>query len=331
LNNDAEDTPTFKPNFLSVMNYKNQLMGIQRAAAIGSSIPASCSTDAGCLPGEHCNGVCTRLDYSTQTLPTGGNTPGRLTEDNAMGNPGLNEPAGLGSGTADLISFDDGACGFGFGPSNGPVDWNGDGNTTGTNVSADLNRQDHPGVTACPSGVTETLNGHTDWGPAPGQSIFTYGFQCTPSGSADGATASGWALRNELTGDVAEAAHVLHPVRAARLVIKPGCPSARKPIAPGRPGPVTTALFGSPDFDVSEVETSSLRLHGARPLSIAMTDVDGDGILDLVAVFDAADVRLHPTATFARVTGWLKNSQVFTAEHPVIVLPGTESVDARCR
>ena len=55
-------------------------------------------------------------------------------------------------------------------PTDGPLDYDGDGNTTGTNVSADLIRQDHPSVPMCPSGVTDVLNGHTDWGPAPGQS-----------------------------------------------------------------------------------------------------------------------------------------------------------------
>ena len=42
--------------------------------------------------------------------------------------------------TADLTSFDDGACNFGFQPSDGPLDFDGDGNFTGRNVSVDLNR-----------------------------------------------------------------------------------------------------------------------------------------------------------------------------------------------
>jgi hypothetical protein len=192
LNSDAEDAPIFKPNFISVMNYKFQLNGVQSADTPGSIVP---------------DPTLTRLDYSTQTLPTGGNTPGELVE---LAPPGLNEPAGLGSGNGDLTSFDDGACNFGFQPTDGPLDYDGDGTTTGTQVSADLNRQDHPSVMTCPSGVTETLNGHTEWGPAPGQSIFTYRFQCTPF-YADGAIVPAGISSNELTAEMAERAHALEP------------------------------------------------------------------------------------------------------------------------
>jgi len=58
----------------------------------------------------------------------------------------------------------------------------GRGDTMGTHVSVDLNRLDHSSVLGCPTGVTEVLNGHADWGPAPGQSVFVYNFQCKPAG-----------------------------------------------------------------------------------------------------------------------------------------------------
>jgi len=45
-------------------------------------------------------------------------------------------------------------------------------------VGQDLNFRDHPTVTACPSSVREILVGDTDWGPAPGQSVFVFNFQC---------------------------------------------------------------------------------------------------------------------------------------------------------
>ena len=315
FNADAEDSPTFKPNFLSVMNYNFQVAGIQSAAAIGSIVPAS-----------------SRLDYSTQTLPTGGNTPGALTE----GGPGLNEPAGLGSGTADITFFDDGACNFGYQPTNGPLDFDGDGDTTGTNVSVDLNRLDHPAVWACPSGVTETLNGHTDWGPAPGQSIFNYTFQCTPlyADPAVKAQLLGQNVpaqlltqtlpahplaQNELTAEMAEQMHVLYPILPIKIAIQPGC--ALKAIAPGQIGTVKVALLGSGDFDVSEVELTSLKFHGAKPVNTVIKDMNGDGIPDLLLEFSAFDVRLSRSATRAHLAGWLKSGQAFVGEDEVTVVP----------
>jgi hypothetical protein len=326
LNGDAEDMPVFKPNFISVMNYKFQLNGIQQADTIGSIVPD---------PG------LTRLDYSTQTLPVGGNTPGALTEGGiSLNEPGLNEPAGLGSGTADLTSFDDGACNFGFQPSDGPLDYDGDGNTTGTNVSVDLNRQDHPNVMACPSGVTETLNGHTDWGPALGQSIFTYKFQCTPFAAdqplknaaqnqpaAGASPARAW-TQNELTAEMAAQAHALYPARPVKIVFRPGCSS--KAVAPGQAGVVGVSVRGEADFDVSEIETSSLRLHGAKALNVSTQSVDGAAKPALYATFDMKDLKMHPDAATVRLTGWLKNSQFFIGEDKTTVVPSMSLEDANC-
>jgi hypothetical protein len=101
---------------------------------------------------------------------------------------GLNEAAGLGSGTPDITTFSSfsastGACANSIiAPTEGPLDFDQDGDTTGMHVSVDLNRLDHSSVLGCPTGATEVLNGHTDWGPAPGQSVFVYNFQCKSAG-----------------------------------------------------------------------------------------------------------------------------------------------------
>ncbi len=153
-----EDGPNYKPNYLSAMNYLYQLNGIQSADVVGSNVR---------------DDALTRLDYSTQVLPTGGNSPGALNETD------LSEPAGLGSGTADLFSYLDGRCNYRQSATNGPVDWNGDGAADAGNATADLNPGDHP-VLGCGAVKNEVFNGHIDWGPAPGQSHFTYAFQCTP-------------------------------------------------------------------------------------------------------------------------------------------------------
>ena len=111
------------------MNYRYQFTGIQSASAVGSIVPVS-----------------SRLDYSIQTLPTGGNTPGYLDQSTVPDAPaatdlglGLSEPAGLGSGVADIFSFSD-AKETGIpkvAASTGPVDWNGDGGFTSMHVQAD--------------------------------------------------------------------------------------------------------------------------------------------------------------------------------------------------
>jgi hypothetical protein len=314
---DAEDVPTFKPNFLSVMNYKFQFPGVLVATAIGGIVPDTSMA---------------RLDYSTQALPTGGNTPGRLDENTS---PGMDETAGLGSGTADLTSFDDGACGFGLQPTNGPVDYDGDGTTTGTNVSADLNRQDHPEVTLCPSGVTQILNGHAEWGPAAchstaqaccgqtpctgggGQSVFTYRFQCTPM-FADGAVVPAAIAGSELTGAQAAAAHVLFPPVVGTIVVRHGFAIPWLALRSHDEVPVT--IFGAGDLDVSRIDPTTLRFAGAPPVSIMVSDVNLDGRLDLTARFVMSTLRLAATATSATLTGSLDDSHPFVATGTVRVV-----------
>ena len=152
--------PNYKPNYLSVMNYRYQLSGIQSASAPGDFIPAD-----------------TRLDYSTQVLPTvpvSDGVPGVLDEANLDETPRF----GLTSGNSDLFTYTDGKCvSHSAWPTHAAVDWDGSG-VAGDNpgAQADLNPQSENGVCGAP---TNLHRGHVDWGPAPGQSIFRYGFQCT--------------------------------------------------------------------------------------------------------------------------------------------------------
>lgn len=321
----ADDT-AWKPNYLSVMNYRFQFTGIQSAAAVGSIEPTS-----------------SRLDYSSQTLPTGGNTPGALEERNANGLPGLNEPAGLGSGTADLTSY------FQYDPVNlscispviaptdGPVDFDGDGATTTTNATADLNGIDH----LCGTVFTR-LGGATDWPELSGLN-FTYGFQCTPFGGPTGDGAVGAAetqkakapirSRNltggELSPQMAMDAHVLFPSRSVKILIHPGCSSARIPMS--QTGIVQVAVLGDASFDVSQVEPSSLKFAGAAPVSATVLDVNGDGVPDLLLTIDAARTKLTPHATRGRLSGWLRNSQAFFGEQDIRVVSSLAGEDFGCR
>jgi hypothetical protein len=152
-NGTAEDVGVeFKPNYLSVMNYNYQFVGIPQL-----------------------NGP-SRLDYSTQVLPTGGPTPGVLYENN------LDETAGLGSGDHNgAFFYTDASCNFRVGPTDGAVDWDGDliaGDNT--SVSADLHPSDHPGACGVINDIP--LRGHLDWPPGLPGPLFTYRFQCTSMG-----------------------------------------------------------------------------------------------------------------------------------------------------
>jgi hypothetical protein len=125
-----------KPNYISVMNYSYQL-GIPYAALPGSTTP-----------------IGLRLDYSEHALPA-------LDESN------LNEPLGIqDSGSTDIVHFftatsDPYACVTEVrpfaGPASGPIDWNGNGVATDTNVSADINGDGD----SC--GGREVLKGFDDW------------------------------------------------------------------------------------------------------------------------------------------------------------------------
>jgi hypothetical protein len=303
----APPQPNFKPNYLSVVNYLYQTGGIESASAPGNFVPAN-----------------TRLDYSTQVLPTGpvsDGVPGVLDETN------LDEtvPYGLTSGNADLFSFTDGQCAGHQWATHAPVDWDGNGIIGDNNAAmADLNPNENlGGLCTAPD---EKHRGHVDWGPVPGQSIFRYGFQCAPSSDAPLGVSS-----VELTADEARRAHVLYPTTRVNIVIRPGCKSPTKPITPGQSGTLTVALMGSAHLDFNKVDVSSLRFQGATSRGTSIQDVDGDGKPDLLVTFDMADLKLDPRAKTARLTGWFQSSQNFVGEDKVRVVPSLAGEDPSCR
>jgi hypothetical protein len=73
------------------------------------------------------------------------------------------------------------------------------------------------------------------------------------------------------------------------------------------------------------------RVHRPRFRFVVSTiqDIDGDGEPDLVATFEMRKMKLHPSATSARLSGWLKNSQVFIGEDAVTVV--STMATASCR
>jgi hypothetical protein len=311
----------WKPNYLSVMNYRYQFTGISPSKESGSSEPISCAVDGDCRPLHHCHGgACARLDFSTEALPTGGNTPGALEERNTSGYPGLSEPAGLGAATSELFSYTDSKCDI---PATtaatvGPVDWDGDGVPTATAVSADLTSGvDHPcGL----SFGLRALRGAADW-----TQPFTYKFQCTPYGgpNGDGAGSSVGLVHEMSTRDALDA-HVMYPSRSARGILRPACPSHRVGLGSG--GLVAVAILGARDFAVDQIDTASLVIRRTKPVAVAVRDVNLDHRPDLVAWFDAR-LELASDAKHPRVRGWLKSSQLFAAEVAVTAGPAFEPPD----
>ena len=294
------DGPNYKPNYLSVMNYNFQMGGI----ASTDALPAD--PVLGVQPNE-LNLSKTRLDYSHSTLRTLDEVFDGVTHF------GLDESLGLACPPPDALSVftftnDNGETALGS--CTGPVNWDMNSDVIGTNLQQDLNQGDHLG-----SVVHTQLTGHTDWGPS---FIAAMPFQCSEWGSADGAAPFENTTTGELTPELAVSHHVLYPPRAIDIEITPGCED--KIINPGRRGEFSVALLGANDLDVRDVEPTSLRFHGATAVRTELSDINGDGKLDLLIVFDQAGVSLDPRTKVGRLTGWLKSSQLFIGNDRVNVL-----------
>ncbi|HKF22614.1 MAG TPA: choice-of-anchor D domain-containing protein [Candidatus Angelobacter sp.] len=323
----------FKPNYISVMNYNYLGTGIPVADAVGSTNLKSCSLDQDCGDGALCTDTalgapfpakaCFRLDYSRQLLPAAGNTPGALDE-----NGNLDETAGLGSGNSDITFFTDAACNGQIVPSNGPLDFDGDGSATNTHATADLIPSwwlvIQQSVGFCHTGIYSKLGGFDDWAALTGK-IDDIETQNSLDMSAQRDHAQ------EVDIPTLKDKHVLYPLRQVAIAIHPGCGLPSAPIAPGQPGSVTVAVLGSASLDVTQIDPQSLRLHGVVPMNTSIADVNGDGLPDLVATFDLSQIHLSPQATTVRLSGWFTSSQRFFASAPITIVTDMNAQPAACR
>ena len=350
-----------KPNYISVMNFTYQVASIIPAAAPGGITLIACTTDADCGPPTVTSGRCSTPNtcFCTDDLgpvplnPAGNNVCYRpdYAEDNLLNlnETTLNENVGVGGpSTLDDIVWYWNAGGTLPGPSNGsPIDWNNDGfisDLTGCIIPVP------PGIgfppPYCPdvddNGTnSDQMDTTADWTQSSGKFIhLNFQFQCTAgfqndapgaSPAPSGATLTPSAAVHEISFDWARQHHILHPPRLVSISVSPGCSSDPKPVAAGQLGSVRVALLGAPNFDVTQVDTSSLALHGAKAISVAIGDVNADGWPDLVATFATSDIKLHPRASVARVTGWLKNGLAFIGEDKIRVVPSLALEDASCR
>jgi hypothetical protein len=316
------DDTNFKPNYLSVMNYNHSFVGIPEGDSVGSTQFRSCSRDLDCGDGGTCVdagspgatfNACLRLDYSRQLLPTAGNTPGSLNEGD------LNEVAGLGSGNSDMFYFADGQCNFHIAASTGPVDWDGDGSPTNEHAAAHVRPDGF-----CPSNFFTALPGFNDWEALAGNLDATEAQNEANSGAPR-------PVALEMEMEAIRQKHLLYPPRSAEILVRPGCDLPSAPIAPGQPGTVTITIPGTGSLDAREVDLSSLNLHGLKPLSATMVDVNGDGRPDLILTFDSAQLHLSPQKKEVHLSGWLKNSQRFVANAPVTVVNDMSTQPAECQ
>jgi hypothetical protein len=121
--------PSYSPNYISVMNYNYQLMGIQTSKVVGSNIQDGPS----------------RVDYSNDALPV------ILTESSLDENLGMSD---ISSGNKDLCFFYDAYATWTMGAGAGPIDWNGNGFIDPAPVIVDLNAL---------NGLADQYRGYKDW------------------------------------------------------------------------------------------------------------------------------------------------------------------------
>ena len=102
----------------------------------------------------------------------------------------------------------------------------------------------------------------------------------------------------------------LQLTRPVGLDIRPG--SFGNPVSGRSRGLLTAAVLGDPRLDVGRIDPSTLRLAGAsiatrgqRPndTPMALVDVDGDGVKDLLLHFEAEELELTPTTMTLRLAG----------------------------
>jgi hypothetical protein len=259
--------------------------------------PLTCVESTECPSGAICaeaSGTCTRIDYSTTALP-------------ALDESGLDETLGIAAGTNDITTYNCPDFTPVPGAATGPIDWNCNGDSTERNVVANINADG-----GLPTGP---LTGHADW------PNLLLKFQCFPAGSANAPRPRRFVAERGLSVEEARKRGRLFAPRAVQIEILPDDASGSHAVSLSRSGVVSVVLFGSARLDVSEVDARTLKLAGASPLKVEVTDVNGDGHADLVLVFDIASLNFRVGTTKAALSGQLHSSQLFAGEAAVTVLP----------
>ncbi|MDI1437106.1 kelch repeat-containing protein [Polyangium sorediatum] len=340
--------PNYKPNYLSVMNYRyplgipttvngipaaprldysGQVLGTLNENALDETVgvlgagpdlltyycpgesSATCSDCVACSCG---NGACQPAECGEDEMNCPSDCPPCVT---ACGDGACQALCGETPTTcpSDCTVCSPGHCGnlvcepdcFAYNAVasiSGGIDWNCDGDTADTSVRANITRFGQS--------VFDVLTGFNDW------LNIDYDFQCSPGFSA--ATGAAAEVTNDLNVEELTEKGFLLPLKSVSIDVVPHC--AANPIVVGGPGLVSVIIASEFGFDATSIVSTSLVLANAGPLSTNAVDADGDGDLDLVAVFDMADLFLGSSSTQVTLYGSLPSSQPVYGQAPVTMV-----------
>ncbi len=137
---------------------------------------------------------------------------------------------------------------------------------------------------------------------------FDYGFQCYqhPKGGDNDRTLAPVVAREEGIETFVRA-HALFPIRSVQLrnAAASWSQSSER---------LTVTLLGASNFDVSDVELSSISLFSAKPMRSRIEDANADGFLDLTLSFRRSEANIPARSGVLRLTGWLKSGQQFVGD-----------------
>jgi hypothetical protein len=313
INNLSTGLPVSAPNFISVLNYTYQF-GISTAAMPFTALPVTADP-----------AIAPHINYSIALGDT-------LVESSLVEANGIK--AG-GYGTNDLISFScpTTLCNLATGAGCTNFGWANAGSVAGSGIDWNCNNVIDSGTVSVPidgdGNTTDTLTG---WGGTNGDEWGTgvqYGFLCQPTFANGAPLPPDRISQNEVTIEYAAAHHLLSgPPITLSAIARYGCTSPF--IFKHGNGVVPLAVLGSASFDVTTIDVSSLSFAGAFPRATDVSDVNGDGFLDLQVMVAQSETNLTTANTTAILSGSLVDGRLFIAPVQVVVSTHAEPMGGSC-
>ena len=146
------------------------------------------------------------------------------------------------------------------------------------------------------------------------------------TGSFDAASLPGpdrnwsWGVEDETT------LWVEHAPLEARMDVRPDCDE--NPVNLASRGVLPVGIYGSEEFDVSQIDLNSLSLEGAGPRQKgnsgnvgSLTDIDGDSFLDLLLQFNMNELSVESDVEELSLLGRLGDGTVFKGMDSIRIVP----------